>query len=598
MIEQLHFIRPGFFYLVLPLIAYILWLLFLRGNHQKVYTFIDKALSPHILIAAEKSQTKPWLVPLCIFIGGLITITALTGPSFEKIPQPVFKQQNTVIVLLDLSASMNSQDIKPTRLTRAKQKLNDILALRQSQQTALIAYAADAYVVTPITDDYKTISTHIPNLSTDAISKQGSRIDRAIDKALTLLTQTGINKGHIIALTDGVTLDSKLKTSLDNLQKARHSLSIIGFATKDGSPIPKPQGGFITDNNNNIILSKLDSSTLKKTAALGKGTFIPMTIDNTDINRVLADQKAADNKEQSDRISDEWKDMGAYLSLLLIPLLLFCFRRGALMLIPLCLLIHNEPSHAIDWQNWFLNQDQQAYQNYQNQDYAAAAEQFNQSEWKASSQYKNGDYQESLENWSDNSSDGLYNKGNALARMGKYAEAIQHYEQSLALHSDNADAQHNLELLKKALQQNQQQQDSSEQGQGQEQNSEQSQQDSSQQQNSNNTDQEESNNNSSTSEEQSTAESTEQEAASNTDNTDQAEKDYQQALQEAEESNEQGDEPEKATPLSEQEALAQEKAILQQQWLDRIEDNPGGLLKRKFKYQDYINKQQQESQPW
>lgn len=600
--ESLHFIRPLWLFALLPAALYTIWYLFLQGHQSKQNNFVDKQLAEFVLSSESQQDHYKWLKAIGIFIASLIAIIALSGPSWEKLPQPLIKQQDAVILLLDLSASMNSQDIKPSRLIRAKQKVADILANRADKQTALVAYAADAYVVTPITDDTKTISTHLPTLNSNTISKQGSRIDRAINKANELFEQTSINKGHVIAFTDGLQLTNETKQAISALNQAGHRLSILGIATKAGGPIPKlhtrtgQQNGFITDQSGNIILSKLERRTLNKAANLGNGVYADITVNDTDIKRLQKQStlSAGQNKE-TDRISDQWKDMGAYLVILLLPFLLLCFRRGVFFILPLCFLMVSEPSNAYEWKNLFLNKQQQAHKLFEKQEYNKAEEKFNSPDWQASSQYKSKKYQESLESWNNDSSDGLYNKANTQVQLGQLQDAIKNYEASIELNSDNEDAKYNLELVKKALeqQQNNQNQDGEQNQEGQDQNQDQQspsegKQDNKDQQQSGSENSKQNN----TDNQESQAEEEAKEALEESLKEAQAEKNKAEAEQENKDKQDVN-----AAELQEQ-LQQQEQAILEKQWLDRIEDDPSGLLRRKFEYQDYINKQQQESKPW
>lgn len=158
---------------------------------------IDQRLLPYLLQGdntPSSSRRKPALILLLLLFS--LVIFALAGPAFEKRPQPVFKAQSALVILLDLSRSMDAEDIKPSRLNRARYKINDILKQRKEGQTALIAYAADAFVVSPLTDDADTITAQVPALETHIMPAQGSRLDLALQKARALFINGGQNKGR------------------------------------------------------------------------------------------------------------------------------------------------------------------------------------------------------------------------------------------------------------------------------------------------------------------------------------------------------------------------------------------------------------------
>ena len=124
MMESLHLIRPLWLLALIPLL-FISWRLWHRqrrgGNWQRV---IDPMLLPHVLIG-NPGKSSQW--PVVLFtLAGLLSILALSGPAWKQLPQPVFKQQSALVLVLDLSRSMDSTDIKPSRLTRARHKISDI----------------------------------------------------------------------------------------------------------------------------------------------------------------------------------------------------------------------------------------------------------------------------------------------------------------------------------------------------------------------------------------------------------------------------------------------------------------------------------------
>ena len=219
MIDQFHFLRP------LWLLALILLVIFLwhRFNHrvssrswQKV---VDAALLPHLLSGkGEGRQSTLWAV--LGMVAGL-AIIALAGPVWEKLPQPIFRQQSGLVIALDLSRSMDSGDIKPSRLTRGRHKVADILKLRNEGQSALIAYAADAFVVTPLTEDTATINALLPSLSTEIMPSQGSQADKALSQALDLFINAGVTGGDILLVSDGFN-DTEVNAMQAMLQKTPH----------------------------------------------------------------------------------------------------------------------------------------------------------------------------------------------------------------------------------------------------------------------------------------------------------------------------------------------------------------------------------------
>ena len=201
-LTNFHFLRPEWFFALIPL--FILAALLLRRKlfSRNWQSIIDPKLTPYVLIGKAGKQSY-WPVSLLV-ITGVIAIIAEAGPVWQRLPQPVFKQQSAMVIALDLSSSMDAEDVKPSRLQRAQFKLRDLLALRREGQTALIVYANAAFTVTPLTDDTNTIISMVPSLSTSMLPAQGNDTEAALNKAVELLKNASVNNGDILLITDDI----------------------------------------------------------------------------------------------------------------------------------------------------------------------------------------------------------------------------------------------------------------------------------------------------------------------------------------------------------------------------------------------------------
>ncbi len=465
--SEFHFIRPDWFWAVLPLFI-LVWLLWRQRLVSRGWrAVVDARLLPHLLIADSSVRRNSWPL-LLLMLAGLLAIAALAGPTWQKLEQPVFRQQSGLVVLLDLSRSMDAADIRPSRLERARLKLVDILNQRKEGQTALVAYAATPFVVTPLTSDSKTIISQLPSMTTDLMPAQGSRPDRAIAMAQQLLQQAGVAHGSVLLVTDGVegVAPSQLSDAISALQAAGHRLLVLGVGTATGAPIPMLKvGGFLTDASGAIVIPKLDDASLTAVAQQGGGLYRHMSSDDSDINALLAqvdgDSTTAESKKSSQMMSDQWQEMGVWLLLPLLLLAAFAFRRGYLAAVVLALVILPQPqtANAFEWNSLWSNSDQRGQRALEAGDAAKAAQLFTQPAWRGAAQYRAGDYEKSLESLQQvDNADGHYNRGNALAKTGRLPEAISAYDEALKLDPTMQDAKENRELLKKLLQQQEQQQ--------------------------------------------------------------------------------------------------------------------------------------------
>ena len=594
--ESFHFLRPQWFVALLPL-ALLLWFLFFRkGAHGNWETVIDERLLPHVLIRGAPGTRRTAL--LLVASGGLLGIIALAGPVWNKLPQPVFTSRDALVVALDLTRSMDANDVSPSRLERARYKLSDILDQRREGQTALLVYAGEAFTVTPLTDDVETIRSQLNALDTGIMPVTGNRTDKAVALALDLLKQGGRGRGHVLLITDEVTPDVA-EDSVALLRSEGYRLSILGVGTRHGAPVLLPDGGFLQGRDGEIVIPALDESQLREVAATGGGVYVRLSKDDKDTGRLsgfFADAQPEGGQAGAEITADVWREQGPWLVLCLLPLAAMLFRRGyilgLLLLLPLA-----DPVQALDWQGLWWRKDQQGQQAMDNRDYAGAAQLFDDPAWKAAAQHRAGDYQgavDSLGPLEDVRSS--YNRGNALARLGRYPEAIAAYERTLAGQPDHADAKFNKELLERELARQRQRQQREQQGKQAQQARQEQQQaaqqprrreggDSGKQQAGNGERQAGNGERQAGSGERQQAQQARQESAEQ----DEASAYGKEEPAQQRERRQRGEQArEHGTEQSPAQANAQNTAEEQQateQWLRRIPDDPSGLLRRKFRYQ-------------
>ena len=376
-------------------------------------------------------------------------------------PRPVHKEVGALVIIWDLSPSMKATDLKPSRVVRSRLKLFDLLKARKQGVTALISYSGEAHIVTPLTDDTDTISSLITGLHPDIMPVTGSNTEMALETAIQLLSDGGVQRGDILFVTDGIA-DEALPELSKLAQNSGHRITVWGIGTADGAPIPGKNGGFIKNRAGDIIIAQLDEPQLSDAAAAMGGVYVPFTNNDFDLNSFqnFSGQSLTQLQQQSERTFDKWYEHGPHLLLLILPFAAFAFRRGWLLTLScLGLFMHTEPSQALEWQDLWLNQDQQAYKKLQNGDAASAAEAFNNPQWKGIADYKNQNYEAALENFSqqENAQD-LFNQGNALAHLDNYEQAKAAYQRALELEPDFQEAKDNLDIVKQLEQLQQQQQ--------------------------------------------------------------------------------------------------------------------------------------------
>jgi len=576
---DIHFLRPDWLW-ALPFVVAAALLLARRrlgpGSWQSV---VDPALAPHVLSrsANRGAGGRWWLVGL----GGVIAVVALAGPAWQRIDQPVFRSDQALVVALDLSRSMDAQDIAPSRLMRARLKILDMLERRGGGQTALVVFSANAFTVTPLTTDTDTIAALVNSLSTDIMPSRGSYPAAAINKGRALLEQAGAAVGEILLITDGGSSPATERVAR-SLKGTGYTLSVLAVGTTEGAPIPRLSGGFVTDQSGQIAVPRLEEHSLRSLASAGEGRFALLSTDDRDLDLLLSGEVGSRAANDESLATDQWREEGPWLVLLLLPLAMLAFRRGWVFLMALAILPVSPPAEASLWDDLWFTRNQQAQQQLEAGEAAEAAELFEDPEWRAVAQYHAKDYANSASGFAElEETRSLYNRGNALAQQGEFESAIDAYEEVLQLDPEHADAKYNRDLVEQAQEQQQQQQ----QNDGDQQESS-DQQGEGQQQDSNSESDEESSDSSSQSESEDEGDASQRdEQQSDQEDLEALQEELQRAAEEAQQ-NEQQMAQQQLTP-EELEALRREQEQQQalEQWLRRIPNDPGGLLRRKFRYQ-------------
>ncbi|MBU0479722.1 MAG: VWA domain-containing protein [Proteobacteria bacterium] len=464
-----HFIRPEWLFALIPSLLFFSCLLAMKMQGNQWSRAVSRDLLPYLLDGG-KSGGRSGLLAILLAAWTVASI-AMAGPAWNKLPLPVLEKEDALVIIQDLSLSMFAQDLSPDRMTRARHKLTDILKKRNEGVTALIAYSAEAHTIVPLTDDIRTIENMVPALSPAIMPGYGSNVAAGVRRGLELISAGGGGRGRMLLITDEVTAED-VRTIPAMLEGRPVTLSVIGVGSENGGPIPMKDGGFWKDANGTIIVPTMDRRLLKELAAGSGGRYSDITLTDADIDYLLASEtliESSDEYKRLEREFDTWQDMGSRIVLLLLPLALFAFRRGLIVVLFLAIIFTGGECRAMSWPDLWLTRDQQAAKAMQKNDFSGAAETFREPGWKGAARYRAGDYEKAAEMFSGlESADGFYNLGNALAKGGQLNEAIQSYKKALELAPEMNDARDNLELVEKLLREQQQQQKDQQGGQGKE----------------------------------------------------------------------------------------------------------------------------------
>lgn len=649
-LANFHFVRP-LWLLAITVLFLVLWLLKKHRFHQSPWQkFLPTHLSGVLVEGATNSSVatkQPLQERLFLikpFIIGLLSIIALAGPAWQKLPQPVYQTERGSVLIMDMSYSMYATDIKPNRLTRARFKAIDLLNKISDGDVGLIAYAGDAFVISPLTQDIKNIELLLPSLTPEIMPELGANPLAALTLAHEMLINAGHLTGDIYWFTDDVD-SNEISDIYDWSAKYGHRLNILGIGSTNGAPIKLPSGELLKDDNGAIVVPRLPTQKLQSLASRGHGNYQMISNGDSDIENLIMTFDAINNnkgqQQESQQTGDQWQEQGAWLLLLVLPLALSYFRRGgAILIVPLTgfpllfslsLSLVSPTSYADEveekestpapsflqktWQDLWQTKDQQAQQQYNQENYQSAAQQFKNSQWQGSAHYKAGNYQEALDAFTQgeqaNSANSLYNQGNALAQMKKYEEAIDAYEQALKENPDLQDAKDNIEKLKQQQKKEQEQDqndqsedkkskdDKSESDKSEDQGDQQQKQDKDSQQQSQDKSDEQQSSEDSANESQPKDEQQEQQKQSESEsdkkeNENESDQKQEQQAEQDKESTEQNEEKTAAQIAAEQQA--KETTQKHQQLLNKVTDDPYLLLRNKMQLEYQKRRQDGASQ--
>jgi len=595
--ESFHFQQPEWFWVLIPVLM-LLWLLRQRGEQSSAWRKVcDADLLPYLL---EKSGNSRFYLPLWLLAaGGLLAVIALADPVWEQQEQPVFRNEAARVIVLDLSNSMLSPDLKPSRLVRARYKVADILKQNLDGQTGLVVFAGDAFTVSPLTHDVDTIQALLSPLEPALMPAQGSRVDLGLLHAADLMQQAGIQQGEILLITDGFEGQSAIDAARQ-VSRDGYRVSVLGVGTDAGAPIPTGRGGFLRDQQGEIVVPALEQAALRKLATAGSGSITTISSSDQDIDYLLSRMSSplGEGTQQTGMNTTVWESNGAWLAVLLIPLAALAFRRGWLLVLVLLVggtVSAPQPAMALGWDDLWLRPDQQAARALQAGEPEQAAQLARDPALRGTAEYKAGNYDAALDAFAAQTDvDAEYNQGNALAQLQRYQDAIAAYDRALEKQPEMADALHNRAEVEKLLQQQEQEQQEQQQGEsGENEDQQQGQQDQGagdEQQDAQNEPGEQGEQNGSDTQQADASSAGEQQEGENEEPAE----DSQQSAEAEDVEGEQSAEEQAADPsenpgeqhtTAAAEPLDSEEQRAAEQWLRRIPDDPGGLLRRKFLYQ-------------
>lgn len=446
-----YWFRPWWL-LVLPVLGWLLWQLWHRQKRAGRWQMIlPLAFHAALLSGGSGRESKlPWVA---LGVAWVLTVLALLGPSWERVEQSRQKPADPLVVILELTPEMLATDVAPNRLEHARRKLLDLLQNRSEAQTAIVVYAGSAHTLVPLSDDLSTSRNLLDALKPSLMPEPGHRADLAVRKALTLLDQAALGDGRILLIGSSLT-EQERRGIRQALNGESAQLLMLGVGTREGAPITQEDGSFLKDDQGAILVAHLDEPGLKAFASDLDGRYRHAQLGDADLRALglLDGPRQLRDEGQTVRL-DTWADQGYWLLLPLLLLAACAGRRGWLFCLPLLLLMP-QPSHAFDFQDLWLRPDQQGLHLLQQKRPAEAAQRFEDLQWQAVALYEAGDYGGAAQRFAEGKdAHAHYNRGNALARSGELEAALDAYEQALERQPDLRPALTNKALVEDLLKQ-------------------------------------------------------------------------------------------------------------------------------------------------
>lgn len=267
------------------------------------------------------SRHRP-MVKFCLLCGAIALLAVMLAR-----PQMGTKTSNEkrngieAIICLDISNSMMAEDVAPSRLTKAKMLVEDMVDKFSNDKIGLIVFAGDAFTQLPITADYVSAKMFLQNATPALIQEQGTDIAKAIHLAQNSFTQQKNIGRAIIVITDGEDHEGGAKEAAQNAKKAGMRVFILGTGSSSGSPIPNGEGGYLTDNNGQTVMTVLNEKMCREIAEAGSGTYIHVDNSNAAQERLNNELSKMQKSEIASVVYSEYNDQFQIVGLFLILLL-------------------------------------------------------------------------------------------------------------------------------------------------------------------------------------------------------------------------------------------------------------------------------------
>jgi len=310
--------------LLIPFFS-ILFILYLGWKKKVINRFGDWHVVS--LLMPLLSFKKLVLKFVLLMFAYAFLIVGLANPQIGSKLEKVQRKGADLVIALDVSNSMLSQDIRPDRLTRAVQGISKLIDRLEGDRLGIVVFAGKAYVQLPITTDYSAAKMFLSTISTQTVPTQGTAIGDAIELSMQSFGEDERSKA-IIIITDGENHEGNLMEAAQEASEKGIKIFTIGMGSPEGSPIPLfdtygRQTGYKTDRQGQVIISKLDETTLQQLASTGNGIYVRASTGQDGLSKILDEINALEKQEIETKMFSEYEGRFQYflaLSLLFLVL--------------------------------------------------------------------------------------------------------------------------------------------------------------------------------------------------------------------------------------------------------------------------------------
>lgn len=289
-----------------------------RKDVQKMGTLSTlKKMMPELSL--KRSYLKFWLIFAALCVG----IIMLTRPQFGTKVETVEKEGIELVIAIDVSNSMLAEDVSPNRLERAKQILSRLIDVRVNDKVGLIVFAGEAYIQMPLTSDTQSAKIFLNTIDPSLVPVQGTAIGQAINLGMSSFSSDQQASRAMVIITDGEDHEGNSAEIAAEAAKAGIQINIIGIGSPDGSPLPSDEYGsnFMTDNEGNVVVSRLNEQMSMEIAQSGQGLYVRADNSNRAVQALVAQLDELETTTSSSLSYSEYDERFTVLAWILLVLL-------------------------------------------------------------------------------------------------------------------------------------------------------------------------------------------------------------------------------------------------------------------------------------